>query len=462
MRNTGTTPSGRAAAALPGREGPIRKAPVREAGRPLPATATAALCALLVTGCGSSGTATGTDAASGGKITLTVGDYGTFGYKEAGLFDAYMREHPGITIVEHTVQQESDYYPALQTHLASGSGLDDIQAIEVGRIAQVVKKQANRFTDLGKANGVDKSAFLPWKAQQATAPDGRTIGLGTDIGPMAICYRKDLFQQAGLPTDRDQVAGLWQGDWARFVDAGKQYQAKAPAGTFFTDSAGGLFNAVVSTSTTQYVDGGGKLNYKDNATVKTAWTLSTDAIQAGISAGLKQFDTPWYQAFANSRFATVACPSWMTAIVADKSGSANKGKWDIAAAPAAGNWGGSFLAVPKAGKHQKEAEALVTWLTAPPQQAKVFTSVGNLPSNTEALSRPEVQNAKLDFFGDTPTGQLYAATAQSIRPAVLGEWDGLVKDTLTNGALLSIEQHQSDPAKAWSTAVKEIDDKVGD
>ncbi|MFD8705531.1 ABC transporter substrate-binding protein [Kitasatospora sp. NPDC059648] len=450
MRNPGTTHGGRATALLP-----LRKAP-----RPLLSAATAALCALLVAGCDSSGS--GGTAASDGKITLTVGDYGTFGFKEAGLFDAYMREHPGITIVEHTVQQETDYYPALQTHLASGSGLDDIQAVEVGRIAQVVKKQADRFADLGKADGVDKGAFLPWKSQQASTADGRTIGLGTDIGPMAICYRKDLFQQAGLPTDREEVAKLWKGDWAKFVETGKQYQAKAPAGTFFTDSAGGLFNAVVSSGTTQYDDSSGRLDYKNSPGVKNAWALATGAIQAGISAGLKQFDTPWYQAFANSKFATVACPSWMTAIVADKSGNANKGKWDIATAPAAGNWGGSFLTVPKAGKHQKEAEALAAWLTAPAQQAKVFTTVGNLPSNTKALSQPEVQNAELDFFGDTPTGRIYAATAQSIQPTVIGEWDGLVKDTLTNGALLSIEQHQSDPARAWSNAVKEIDDKVND
>ncbi|MEU9076368.1 extracellular solute-binding protein [Kitasatospora sp. NPDC004745] len=451
MRNPGTTHGGRATAPLP-----VRKLP-----KPLLSAATAALCALLVAGCGSSGSGSDTSA-SGGRITLTIGDYGTFGYKEAGLFDAYMREHPGITVVEHTVEQETDYYPALQTHLASSSGLDDIQAVEVGRIAQVVKKQADKFVDLGTADGVDKAAFLPWKSQQASTPDGRTIGLGSDIGPMAICYRKDLFQQAGLPTDREEVAKLWQGDWARFLETGKQYQAKAPAGTFFTDSAGGLFNAVVSSSTTQYDDADGRLDYKNSPSVKNAWNLATGAVQAGISAGLKQFDTPWYQAFANSRFATLACPSWMTAIVADKSGSANQGKWDIASPPAAGNWGGSFLSVPKAGKHQKEAAALAAWLTSPAQQAKVFTTVGNLPSNTKALSQPEVQNARLAFFGDTPTGRIYAATAQSIRPTVIGEWDGLVKDTLTNGALLSIEQHQSDPAKAWSNAVKEIDDKVGD
>ncbi|AUG81850.1 sugar-binding protein [Kitasatospora sp. MMS16-BH015] len=437
MRNSGTTP-GRSA---------------------LTTAAALALSALLVSGCSSSGSSAPGDTAAGGKITLTVGDFGTFGYKEAGLFDAYQQAHPDITIVEHNVQQEGDYYPALQTHLAAGSGLDDLQAIEVGRIAQVVKKQADKFADLGKAEGVHQGDFLPWKWQQGTTADGRTIGLGTDIGPMAVCYRKDLFQQAGLPTDRDQVAKLWQGDWAKFVEVGKQYQAKAPAGTFFTDSASGLFNAVVSSSTTQYADSSGQLAYKTSAAVKSGWDLAVSAAQSGISAGLKQFDTPWNQGYANSKFATVACPSWMTAIVSGKSGDANKGKWDIAAPPAAGNWGGSFLAVPKAGKHQKEAQALAAWLTAPEQQAKVFAKVGNLPSNTAALSRPEVQDAKLDYFADTPTGKIYAATAGSIQPAVIGEWDAMVKDALSNG-LLGIEQHHTDPAKAWSAAVKEIDDKV--
>ncbi|GAA0670864.1 hypothetical protein GCM10010193_23790 [Kitasatospora atroaurantiaca] len=159
----------------------------------------------------------------------------------------------------------------------------------------MVKKQADKFTDLGKADGVSQSDFPPWQWQQATTSDGHTIALGTDIGPMAVCYRKDLFQQAGLPSDRDLVDKLWPGDCAKFVEVGKQYQAKAPAGTFFTDSASGLFSAGVSSSATQYADSSGQFAYKDSTSVKSAWALAVSAAQAGVSAGLKQFDTPWNQ-----------------------------------------------------------------------------------------------------------------------------------------------------------------------
>ena len=66
-----------------------------------------------------------------------------------------------------------------------------------------------QFVDLNKY-GADKlkDQWLPWKWEQSLAADGKTqIGLGTDIGSLAICYRKDLFKKAGLPTDRDAGVG---------------------------------------------------------------------------------------------------------------------------------------------------------------------------------------------------------------------------------------------------------------
>ncbi|MEU9131452.1 ABC transporter substrate-binding protein [Kitasatospora sp. NPDC048540] len=438
---------------------------MRTTSRPRRATAPAAaalLCsALLLTACSSGGPQSAGSAGPGSaQVTLTVGDFGTFGYKEAGLYDEYMAAHPNITIKYETVQDGQKYWDALTTHLASGSGLSDIQAVEVGYIAQAAGTLGDKFTDLSKADGVKADAWLPWKSKQATTAKGALIGLGTDIGPMAVCYRKDLFEQAGLPSDREAVGRLWAGDWSKFVDAGKQYQSKAPAGTFFTDSASGLFNAALSAEAQQYSDASGKLVYRDSPGVKKAWDIAVSASQAKISAGLRQFQDNWNTAFTNAQFATVVCPSWMTGIISKYSGDSGKGKWDIAQAPVASNWGGAFLTVPKAGKHTAEAAALAAWLTAPEQQAKVFTKVGNLPSTTAGLQLPAVQGARLDYFGSTPTGQIFATTAGNIKPAPIGEQDGTVKTIITDNGILDIEQHGTDPAKAWQTVTKLIDDKV--
>ncbi|MFB9466863.1 ABC transporter substrate-binding protein [Streptomyces cinereospinus] len=409
--------------------------------------------ALVLAGCSSSDSG-----AAGGNTTLTVGTFGTFGYKEAGLYDEYMKQNPGITIKENPTTVEGNYWTALQTRL-SGGGLDDVQALEVGRISLATGEDlAPAFADLKDAPGVKKADYLPWKWDQATTEDGRTIGLGTDVGPMAICYRQDLFEAAGLPSDPESVGKLWAGDWTKFVDVAKQYQAKAPEGTYFMDSASGLFNAVVSSSTVQYYKDG-ELAYKDSASVRTAWDLAVEAVQGKTSQGLKMFDTPWQTAFSKSTFATTVCPSWQQANIQQFSGPANKGKWNIAQAPAAGNWGGSFLAVPASGENVDEAKKLVAWLTAPAQQAKVFQKVGNIPANQAAYTLPGVTDYKNPYIGpDAATGLIFSTAAKAIKPAENGPRSGDLTGSFGTGVLL-MEQSGKTPAEAWDATVREIDSK---
>ena len=441
--------------------------------RPAALRLTAALATggLLLTGCSLEGAATGPGSSAGtasptprgdtGTITLTVGEFGTFGYHEAGLYDEYMASHPDINIHTQVTQDGQAYWDTLTSRLTSGIGLADIQAVEVGYIAQATGTYADKLVDLGTTRGVNPQAWLPWKSQQATTAGGALIGLGTDVGPMAVCYRKDLFKQAGLPTDRAEVAALWQGDWSRFLEVGRRYRDAAPKGTSFTDSAGGLFNAVLSSEPQQYSDASGKLDYQTSPGVKKAWDLAARAAQDKLTAGLTQFKGDWNTGFFLSRFATVVCPSWMTGVISSNSGDGAAGQWDIAQAPAAGNWGGAFLTVPKAAGHPKEAAELAAWLTAPEQQAKVFAKTGNLPSTLAGLKESAVQDAKLAYFGDTPVGQIYAAAAQFIRPAPIGKDDGTVKTVLTTNGLEAVEKEGTDPKAAWNNAVKLIKEKTG-
>jgi cellobiose transport system substrate-binding protein len=92
-----------------------------------------ALAAFVLAGCGSNSSsgpaATSANAGPCGttaNTTLTVGLFGTFGFKEAGLWDAYHKLCPNITIKEDVVEQSADYWTRLKTRLASGSGLDDV------------------------------------------------------------------------------------------------------------------------------------------------------------------------------------------------------------------------------------------------------------------------------------------------------------------------------------------------
>ncbi|WP_031008014.1 ABC transporter substrate-binding protein [Streptomyces sp. NRRL F-5727] len=435
-------------------------------GRRTAAAAVAAVVTgtVLLTGCGSDTDDEG--GKDGGKITLRVGTFGSFGYDNktgAKLYAEYERLHPNIKIEESNVSDGQKYWDTLKLRLSQNSGVADIQAIEVGYIAEATgESMASKWVDLGKEGGADTSKYLDWKVKQATTGDGKVIALGTDIGPMAVCYNKELFGKAKLPTDREEVGKLWSGDWSKFLTVGETYKKNAPAGTAFHDSASGLFNAVLSSDPVQYADSSGKLDWENSPGVKKAWELGVKAAEGGLTAKLRQFDEKgtWNAAFKNSKFATVACPSWMTGIIKDQAGPANQGKWDIAAPPVAGNWGGSFLAVPKASKHAKEAAELAAWLTAPEQHAKVFAVNGNIPSTKDTLLSSTVQNAKLPYFGDTPVGKIFSSAAAGIQPAAISRWDGQVKTFLTDNGILDIEQRGTDPAKAWDNVKKLVEDKI--
>ena len=422
---------------------------------------------VLLAGCGGGDDETAGAADTGGQdgtqeeVTLTVGLFGTFGYKEAGLYDEYMRVHPNVTIEETSIEFEQDYYQALQTHLAGGGGLSDIQGIEVARIAEVTQTQADKWVDLAEFGADDlEETFFPWKWAAAKTADDAVLGLGTDTGPQAICYRTDLLEQAGLPTDREELASMWE-TWDDFIEVGKQYQQNAPKGKAFIDSASGLYNAILGQSATQYYDEEGNPIYDSNPAVKEAWDLAVEASQAGLTAKLEQFDQAWNQAFANGAFATIACPAWMIGYIKGQAGDAGEGHWDVASIPGdGGNWGGSYLAIPAASENQEGAYALIAWLTAPEQQIKMWTQSQHFPSSSTAAADPAIASATDSYFSDAPIGEIFKESADDLPIATLGPKDGVMKDTISNG-LNSVDIQGQDPAEAWEQTLRDIEDAIG-
>ncbi|MFJ2832026.1 extracellular solute-binding protein [Streptomyces sp. NPDC087263] len=414
----------------------------------------------LLAGCADDGTDEGSNSSAGGgggKTKITLGLFGTAGFEESGLYKEYEKLHPDIDIQQTVVERNENYYPALINHLTTGSGLQDIQMVEVGNIAEIVETQASKLLDLSKYG--KESDYLDWKWKQATTKDGQTIGVGTDIGPMAICYRKDLFEAAGLPSEREAVGKLWTGSWDKFVDVGKQYQAKAPKGTTFLDSPGGLLQAILSGETERFYDSAGEVIYKTNPAVKSAFDLTAQAAEDGLIGNQTQFQPAWDTTIANSKFAAMSCPPWMLGYIKGKSKPDAAGKWEIAQAPKAGNWGGSFLAVPKAGKNTEEAAKLAAWLTAPEQQAKLFAVQGSFPSTPAAYDSAAVKDAKNDMTGTAPLGTIFAEAAKNIPVQTIGPKDQIIQQGLTDNGVVLVTQGKSSE-EAWNNAVKTIDNNL--
>ena len=424
------------------------------------AALTAGALALTACGDGEGTDSAAADASTDGKTTLTVSLFGTFGYEESGLFDQYMEENPDIVIQYESTQGEDKYWPALQTKLNSGSGTADVQGIEVARISEVTANQADLWTDLrDTAAGERVADYVEWKADAATTADGKVLGLGTDIGPMALCYRTDLFEEAGLPTEPDEVAARL-GSWEDFLTLGEEFKAGAPDGTAFHDSAGGLYNAIVSTEEQIYHDESGELVLETNEAVRDAFDLAAQAGQNGLTAKLEQFvDPSWDAGFGSGTFASIACPSWMIGYIKGKAGDAGSGQWNITTLPGGqgGNWGGAYLAIPAASEHKEEAAELIAWLTDAEQQAAVFENVGNFPSNTGGIEL--VGDTTDEYFNNAPIGEVFTTSAQNAPTQMLGPSDGIAKNAMVQ-ALLSVEVNGVDPADAWEAGVSQVLNQV--
>ncbi|PWW24936.1 cellobiose transport system substrate-binding protein [Geodermatophilus normandii] len=417
----------------------------------------ALVASLLAAGCGGSGSA------DDGTVTLDVGLFGTFGFEQAGLYDEYMRLHPEIRIEETSVERSADYYRALQTRLAAGSGLADVQGIEIGFVADVVQNHADAFVDFAAEGNADEllGHYYDWKVEEATTSDGRVIGLGTDAGPEAMCFRRDLFEQAGLPTDRAQLAQLWS-TWEGYLEVGRQYEASPtkPEGTSFVDSPASVFSAAVYQGETAYDDADGNPIPESSDGVATAWQNASVAAAEDMTANLIQFGDEWNAAFASGAFATISCPAWMLGYISEQAGEDASGAWDVAPLPGgAGNWGGSWLGVTESSEHKEEAIALVQWLTAPEQQIRMFTEEAHFPSSQEAAEDPQVADAVNEYFSGAPVGQIFGDSAAALRFTPIGPYDTQIQEAFTN-ALSTVAQGTA-PDDAFQAALAEIEQITG-
>jgi cellobiose transport system substrate-binding protein len=385
------------------------------------------------------------------KIKLTINDFGVFGYKS--LFAEYQQSHPNIEIVE-SVNEYNTHHSNLINHLAAGGGTADIEAVDEGFIAQL-KARPEQFANLlDFGAGQLAQSYPAFKWNGSLSADGKKqIGLGTDLGGLAFCYRTDLFAKAKLPTDRAAVSALWP-TWDKYVETGIKFNA-AKTGVAFFDAATDLYNGMVfQLEKAYYEPGTNQIILDKNPGIKAAWDLTMKAIAQGLSAKLVAFQPDWVTAFQKGTFATITCPAWMQGYIKEQA-PATAGKWDIATVPgAAGNWGGSWLTIPAQSKHQKEAYELVTFLTAPAQQVRVFKAVGNFPSAIPAMQDPSIADFKDPFFSNAPTGKIFGESAVNLKPQFQGEKHGPIRKAMEDG-ITRVEQGRQKPDESFAQSVKD-------
>ena len=403
--------------------------------------------AIVLAGCAGGGGGQ-PSADSDEPITLTIATFNDFGYTDE-LLQEYMDENPNVTIVHNRAAESGDARANYFQKLGK-EGLADIEAVEIDGFAE-----AMQYSDLlAEAPDSVKGRWLDWKEAAATDGDGRLVGFGTDIGPQGICYRADLFEAAGLPSDREGVAELFDGDWENFLDVADQY--KEATGKPMIDSANSVLQGIVNQIEYTYTEPDGTVIATDNPEIQAAYELVTErAVPNSAYAG--QWSDDWFASMANGEFATMLCPGWMLGVISGNAPDVTG--WDIADVfpNGGGNWGGSYLTVPANGANVDAALALADWLTAPEQQVKAFTNAGTFPSQLEAYEDPTLTDATNEYFNDAPTGQILSARAEAVTVAPFKDASYFKYHDALQNAVTRVFDGVEDEQTSWDTWVAEVE-----
>lgn len=386
---------------------------------------------------------------SGETVELTFWTYGSAGYDV--LAEEYMDENSNVNIKINEGEME-DVLDNLFTSISAGSGAPDIAMIEISQIAKFLQAE-DQFYNLNDYGAEDIAEnYLDWKWAQAQNVDGSfQIGLPTDIGPTTMFFRTDVMEEAGLPTDPEELAAEIS-TWEDYYEAAKVIKEKT--GKPITDTAELIFNAIRDQQPQQYFNEDDELIIEE--TVKDAYDFTTKMVQEGLVGKNEPWSPEWGNAMADGSYATlIGAPAWMIANVKGNAPDAG-GKWSLTTIPeGAGNWGGSFLTIPKATDHPQEAFDFIKWLTSPEIQLKSFHNNGLFPSTPGVYEDEEFLATTDEYFSGAPTAEIFAEAAQTVETVYMGVNYATVNSELVT-AISNVTLEGADPQEEWDEAVERI------
>ncbi len=314
---------------------------------------------------------------------------------------------------------------------------------------------SDRFYDLYELGAKDiEPDFLDWKWKLGVTPEGTMIALPIDTGPTALYYRADLFGEAGLPTEPDDVHAQL-GTWDQYFEAGQKLQEHFDQKVKMLDNITNIYTQMNAQSERIYfAEDGTFIGETAESSMKRAWDTAVKASQMNLSANANTSSSEWNAAMNNGRVASFVGAVWMKEILMQAAPDTS-GKWRVARAPGGdGNNGGSFLAIMKTSKYPQEAFEVMKYIQNPENQVQSFKKINLFPSAKDALDAPVMKEPE-EFFGNQATGEVFSESARNVKPAYFGGKFANVNG-IVNRELSSVALQGKNPDKAWEDALARV------
>ncbi|MRX42203.1 ABC transporter substrate-binding protein [Agromyces kandeliae] len=373
--------------------------------------------ALALTGCAAGDASSSGDAAScepaGEDVTLEFTSW-IPGIEDAVA--AWNDENPDIQVeVQTGPNGNSGTYQNFFNQLEAGNA-PDLGQIEYDALPNFRVQDGLENLAVCEDVVAAQDQFLDWTwGQVSLGTDDEAYGIPQDQGPMALFYRSDLFEQNGIdvPTTWDEyrtaaeaireqggyITNFSQTDINQF--AGFVWQA---GGEWFANDGDAWDVELTSDASVQVAEYWQDLIENDLVSTYPAWT------------------DEWNNAYNSGEVWTWNSAVWGANSIA--SGAPDTaGNWSVALAPqwasgdaAAGNWGGSSIAVFKGTDHLYEAAKFALWLNTSDEALTILNEQAAIYPATKAGLELPTLTAGVEFYGGQAIYDVFAEASTQVDP----------------------------------------------
>ena len=351
---------------------------------------------------------------SSGKVTLTFWSWMPGIDK---IVAEWNKANPDIQVdVKVVVQGNAGDYDNIANALKAGNAPD------MAMIEQDVLPSFRLQDGLADISGCDfvaaaQSAFVPYAWSMVTMGGDGVYGLPTDLGPLVMYYRKDLFAKWGISVPTT---------WDEYYQAAQMIKAKDSTVSITDVALGAAWMTGLAwqngAKPIQISGNTVKLDYTGAATSQVAayWQKLID--EKLVRTDLAGFSPAEFAALNNGTLATQISAVWDAGIIAGNAKS-TAGDWAVAPLPqwqagasASGNYGGSTTAVLKSSQHPYEAAKFALWLsTDPAAQSMVVSLAGGYPPTTAGQDLAQLKTGD-PFYGGQVIYDVVKAASQGVNP----------------------------------------------
>jgi multiple sugar transport system substrate-binding protein len=367
---------------------------------------------------GGAGGGTCKAAPAGTKVNLSFSSW-VPGMQE--VVDLWNSQNPDIQVkYKEVVGGNAGTYQAYSNQLKAGKA-GDLGMIEFDNLPSF--RLQDGVMNIGPCKSVQaaKSKFVPWTIEQVSFGEpGAVYGIPQDIGPLALYYRKDLFEKNNIKVPTT---------WDEFYTAAKQIKAKGAFITNLPPDQPAYLAALAWQNGAQWFstskDGEWTVSLTDPKTLEVAdyWQKMLDEKLVDTKPGLGPIQ---FKAMDTDQEWTAVGAAW-TAKLIENGAPKTKGKWAVVKLPqwtaggsTSGNWGGSNTVVFKGTKYPAEAAKFAVWAESSLEaNALSNKNGGQFPATLAGQTELPPLKEPSPYYGGQVIWPVFQEAAQGVDPNFL-------------------------------------------